>query len=260
MSETHVLVHPDPPQLAEAVAARLLARLAELQSQRGRASLILAGGGVVIDSLAAVRESSARDAVDWGAIDVWWSDERFLPAGHPERNALQAQRALLDTLSLDPGRVHPMPAAGADLSGPELSAAAEDAAAAYAAELAASAPPSSELPQFDVLLLGMGGEGHTASIFPESPAVYDTRVVTAVHGCPKPPPTRITFTLPTIRTAEEVWILTAGEGKAPAVGLALQGAGETQIPVAGARGQRRTMWFLDRAAATEVPNELRTPW
>ncbi|MGH3428403.1 MAG: 6-phosphogluconolactonase, partial [Mycobacteriales bacterium] len=66
MSETHVLVHPDPSQLTEAVATRLLARLAELQSQRGRASLILAGGGVVIDSLTAVRGSSARDAVDWG--------------------------------------------------------------------------------------------------------------------------------------------------------------------------------------------------
>ena len=113
------------------------------------------------------------------------------------------------------------------------------------------------MPTFDVLLLGMGGEGHTASVFPHSPAVYETeRSVVAVHGCPKPPPTRVSLTLPAIRKATEVWIITTGDAKAGAVALALGGAGEVAIPVAGARGQRRTRWLLDRAAAAKLPRDL----
>jgi 6-phosphogluconolactonase len=108
-----------------------------------------------------------------------------------------------------------------------------------------------------VLLLGMGPEGHTASVFPHSPAVYETeRSVVAVHGCPKPPPTRVSLTLPAIHKAAEVWIVTTGESKAGAVALALGGAGEVAIPVAGARGQRRTLWLLDRAAAAKLPRDL----
>jgi 6-phosphogluconolactonase len=103
----------------------------------------------------------------------------------------------------------------------------------------------------------MGPEGHTASVFPHSPAVYETeRTVVAVHGCPKPPPTRVTLTLPAIRRASEVWIVTTGEAKAPAVAMALGGAGETAVPVAGARGRRRTRWLLDRAAAAKLPRDL----
>src|SRR6185312_1036616 len=83
---------------------------------------------------------------------------------------------------------------------------------------------------FDVLMLGMGPEGHVASIFPESPAVYEDRTVVAVRNCPKPPPTRISLTLPTIRTAQEVWLVTAGAGKAAAVAMALDGAGEVALP------------------------------
>ena len=100
----------------------------------------------------------------------------------------------------------------------------------------------------------MGDEGHTASVFPHSPAVYETeRSVVAVHGCPKPPPTRVSLTLPAIRRAAEVWIDHHRRGKAAAVAMALGGAGEVAIPVAGARGRRRTWWLLDRAAAAKLP-------
>ena len=113
------------------------------------------------------------------------------------------------------------------------------------------------MPAFDVTLLGMGGEGHTASVFPHSPAVYETeRTVVAVHGCPKPPPTRVSLTLPAIRRSTEVWILATGDGKAAAVAMALSGAGEVAIPVAGATGTRRTLWLLDRAAAAKLPRDL----
>jgi 6-phosphogluconolactonase len=116
------------------------------------------------------------------------------------------------------------------------------------------------VPAFDVLMLGMGGEGHTASVFPDSPAVHENeRTVVAVHGCPKPPPTRVSLTLPAIRRAAEVWIMTTGEAKAAAVAMALGGAGEVAIPVAGAQGRRRTRWLLDRAAAAKLPRDLVPP-
>jgi 6-phosphogluconolactonase len=105
-------------------------------------------------------------------------------------------------------------------------------------------------------MLGMGPEGHVASVFPESPAVYDTGAVVAVRNCPKPPPTRISLTLPTIRRATEVWIITAGTQKAGAVALALGGAGEVALPVAGATGRARTLFLLDRESSSALPAEI----
>ena len=140
---------------------------------------------------------------------------------------------------------------------------AEAAAQAYA-DLARPGTPArrttAPCPPSTSPLLGMGGEGHTASVFPHSPAVYETeRTVVAVHGCPKPPPTRVSLTLPAIRRSTEVWILTTGDAKAGAVALALSGAGEVAIPVAGATGTRRTLWLLDRAAAAKLPRDLGPP-
>jgi 6-phosphogluconolactonase len=248
VSTTEVLVYPDADELASAAAARLMSRIGDAQGARGTASVVLTGGGVGIGLLRALRDSPARDGIDWARLDVWWGDERFLPAGDPERNETQAREALLDAVPLDPARVHPMPAAGGDDP--------EEAAARYADELAAAARPGHALPRFDVLLLGVGGEGHVASIFPEAPAAYEERMVAAVRGCPKPPPTRITLTFPAITSADEVWLITAGASKASAVGMALGGAGRVQVPAAGAVGGVRTLWMLDRDAATEVPQTL----
>ncbi|MGH9250514.1 MAG: 6-phosphogluconolactonase, partial [Acidimicrobiales bacterium] len=94
------------------------------------------------------------------------------------------------------------------------------------------------------------------SLFPDQPALYETRQVVAVRGSPKPPPTRISLTLPAIRTAAEVWLVVAGDDKAAAVRMALSGAGEVQVPAAGARGRQRTLWLLDRAAASALPPGL----
>ncbi|MBA2725927.1 MAG: 6-phosphogluconolactonase, partial [Actinobacteria bacterium] len=101
---------------------------------------------------------------------------------------------------------------------------------------------------------------HVASIFPESPASYDERAVVAVRGAPKPPPTRLSLTFGALNSAAEVWLLAAGIEKAPIVGLALGGAGRVQVPAAGVHGRRRTLWLLDRAAANQLPAQLRTPW
>jgi 6-phosphogluconolactonase len=213
---------------------------------------VLTGGGVGIASLAAVRASAARAAVDWRRVDIWWGDERFVPADDDERNEKQARAALLDSLDIDPARVHPMGALG----GPDGND-ADAAAARYADELAVAAPADAAVPAFDVLLLGMGPEGHTASIFPESPAAYDERTALAVHGCPKPPPTRITMGFAAINAAREVWMVVAGADKAPMVAMALGGAGRIQVPAAGVEGRSQTLWLLDEAAASNLPKALR---
>ncbi|MEG3626079.1 6-phosphogluconolactonase [Streptomyces poriticola] len=252
-----LVVHRDKELMAEAAAARLITKVVDAQASRGHASVVLTGGRNGNGLLAALASSPARDAVDWGRLDLWWGDERFLPEGDPDRNVTQARQALLDSVPLDPERVHAMPAS----DGP-YGADADAAAASYAEALARAAGPENHaaVPTFDVLLLGVGPDTHVASLFPELPGVRETeRMVVGVHGSPKPPPTRVTLTLPAIRAAREVWLLAAGEDKARAAAIALSGAGEIQAPAAGARGRARTLWLLDAAAASRLPRGLYPP-
>jgi len=257
VSTPQLVVHRDKELMAEAAAARLITRIVDAQSSRGAASVVLTGGRNGNGLLAALGTAPARDAIDWSRLDLWWGDERFLPEGDPERNVTQARAALLDRVPLDPARVHAMPASDGPYGDD-----ADAAAAGYAAELAAAAAPEDRagVPAFDVLMLGVGPDTHVASLFPELPAVRETeRTVVGVHGAPKPPPTRISLTLPAIRAAKEVWLLAAGEDKAKAAALALSGAGEVQAPAAGARGRSRTLWLMDAAAASELPRSLYPP-
>lgn len=235
-----VLVHPDGQLLAKAAAARLITVLVDAQAARGSASLVLTGGGIGTAVLAALAAEPATGAVDWAQVDFWWGDERFLPAGDPERNETGARSALLDHVPADPARIHPMPGPdGPDGDDPEA------AAARYASWLGDS-------PRFDVLLLGIGQEGHVASLFPHMPALGDSRTVVAVHGSPKPPPVRLTMTYNPVRSATEVWILASGAEKAPAIAAALAGAPQAEVPAAGARGTDRTLYLVDREAAAEI--------
>lgn len=237
-AEPTVVVHRDPGVLAEAVAARLITRLADVQAARGSASVVLTGGTIGIATLAAVAASPAREAVDWRSVDVWWGDERFVPADSPDRNEKQAREALLDALDLDPKRVHPMAASDSGLT-------PEEAAERYAANLGSA-------PEFDVLMLGMGPDSHVASLFPGNAALdVKDRLAVAVHDSPKPPPTRISLTFPAIEAAREVWVIASGAEKAPAVRLGLTADRHT-APAAGARGVDATLFLLDRAAAAEI--------
>ena len=249
MSNPEVFVHATGDLLASAAAARTVTRLADAVAARGRAHLVLTGGGIGTKVMAAIAASPARDAVDWRLVDVWWGDERFEVTGDPERNETGARSALLDHLGLDPSRVHVIPGPdGPDGDDPDA------AAARYAAELAAAASGTGEgVPAFDVLMLGIGPEGHVASIFPDSPAAHAGGTVVAVRNSPKPPPTRISLTFGALQAAREVWVLASGAEKAEAVAGALSGLSQVELPAAGARGRERTLFLLDEAAASKLP-------
>ena len=228
-----VVLEPDADRLARAVASALVARLAAAQTVHGTASVVLTGGGIgiaVLERVAALAAEPERETVDWTAVEVWGGDERFVPAHSEERNELAARRALLDRVAVPADRVHAMPASDAGFDTPE------EAAEWYAGQLAAAAD-GSPVPRFDVLLLGMGPEGHVASIFPHSPAAGDPRPVFAVHDCPKPPPTRVSLGFSAINTAEEIWLLVAGEGKADAVARGVRGAPGTELPAGAVHGR-----------------------
>ncbi|MGH3824290.1 MAG: 6-phosphogluconolactonase [Pseudonocardiaceae bacterium] len=254
MSRPDVVVHATAEVLAAATAARLVTRIVDVQTASGSASLVVTGGGIGVAVLAALASAQAATAVDWRGLDLYWGDERFLPSGHPERNETQAREALLDHVGVDPDRVHPMGASDGPWGDDP-----DTAAHAYEDLLLSRRRPEDRgpAPAFDICLLGIGEDGHVASVFPGSPAVYETeRAVIAVRGSPKPPPTRISLTLPAIRCATEVWLIASGSAKAVAVTMALRGAGEVRVPAAGAIGRRRTLWLLDRPAATKLPPDL----
>jgi 6-phosphogluconolactonase len=238
MSET-VEVHPDTDALVTAAATRFVDVVESAQAARGSASVVLTGGGTGIALLELVHKSPG--AIDWSKLDVFWGDERFVPAGDPERNDLQARQALLDHVPVDPARVHPVAASDGEYPDP-IEAAAEYSAAVHA-HLA-------EHGAFDLHLLGMGGEGHINSLFPHTDAVREQHeLVVAVTNSPKPPPVRVTLTLPAVRRTRHVVLVVGGAGKAEAVAAALAGADPEDIPSAGAKGAESTTWLLDTDAA-----------
>ncbi|MBJ8345359.1 6-phosphogluconolactonase [Antrihabitans sp. YC2-6] len=238
MSEVIVERYADTDALVDAAARRFVAAVVSAQRERGSASVVLTGGGTGIGLLKAVRKDPGD--IDWSAIDIYWGDDRFVPYEDSERNELQARDALLDHVPVDESRVFPMaPSDGAFDDNPAV------AAAAYAQLV-----PD----EFDIHLLGMGGEGHVNSLFPHTDAVRETSAtVVAVTDSPKPPPVRVTLTLPAVQRAKEVWLVVSGANKAEAVAAAIGGASSDDIPSAGARGKNATVWLLDEAAASELP-------
>jgi 6-phosphogluconolactonase len=231
--------------LSEEVATTLLAVLRHAQDAGRVPSVALTGGTSAARIHAAV--AAARDAgrVDWSRVDLWFGDERYVAADDPERNAGQARATLLDRLPLDPARVHEMPAA--DSGYPDV----EAAAGAYAEEVRAHGAG-----EFDVVMLGVGPDGHVASLFPGHPQLeVDDTIAVAVTDSPKPPPARISLTLAALNRTREVWFVVSGEGKADAVARALS-TGDApdvrEIPAVGVHGRERTVWFLDEAAASRL--------
>lgn len=240
-----VVVHSDAQAVADDAGVRLLLALIDAQAARGVAHVVLTGGRLGSALLASAAASPLLDLVDWSRVHLWWGDERYQPAGDPNRNDTQNGAALLDRLLLD-GRLRPEHVHR--VAGPDTSADATASAAAYEATVLAYGG------EWDVVLLGMGPDGHVASLFPRHPAQRLTGAFAVpVHDSPKPPPDRVSLTFDCLLRSREVWVVVAGGDKAAAVCRALTpGADRWEVPAAGVRGRESTMWLLDVAAAQEV--------
>lgn len=226
----------DRAEVAATVAIQLKAAIQRLQADPRRIVQLCLTGGRIANEV--YRQVAVADdehgAIDWSRVEFWWGDERFVPTEDPDRNAGQSL-AQLGSIALDPARVHPMPSAGTGSS--DLRQAAQH----YASELGDT--------RFDICLLGMGEDGHVASLFPGHRA-FDptaTALVVAVTDSPKPPPERLSLTLPVINESKEVWLLVAGADKASAAARAI--GGDRSLPAALVAGTQRTVWFLDEDAA-----------
>ncbi|WP_243075146.1 6-phosphogluconolactonase [Microbacterium sp. SS28] len=252
-TEKRVVISSDPASLAESVAARLVSRLVKQTTEGLDAHISLTGGSMGSAVLAAAARHPRLVKVDWARVHFWWSDERWVPRNHADRNEKQAREALLDAIDIPGANIHAIAASG---EGVELDAAAE----AYAAELARFGSAEGDAwPSFDICFLGVGPDAHIASLFPDRREIQVTdKAVLPVRDSPKPPPERITMTRPVINSSQRVWLVLSGADKASALGLALAGASYQSVPAAGAKGRRRTIFFVDDAAASQVPHELIT--
>ncbi|CAM4429611.1 6-phosphogluconolactonase [Mycobacterium basiliense] len=241
-----VEVFPDSDALVGAAGQRLVDAIGGAVAARGQALIVLTGGGNGIALLRYLGTQGPR--IDWSKVHVFWGDDRYVPGHDDERNDKQARAALLDHVDIPANQVHPMAASDGNF-GTDLDA----AALAYEQVLAANAAPGQLAPNFDVHLLGMGPEGHINSLFPDTQAVRETtRLVVAVEDSPKPPPQRITLTLPAIQRSREVWLMVSGRAKADAAAAAIAGADPVALPAAGAVGREKTRWLLDRDAAARL--------
>jgi 6-phosphogluconolactonase len=234
-----VNIYESSEELAEAAAQEFAARAGEAIDQRGRFAVVLAGGSTPNATYEILARDYA-DRIDWSNVHFFFGDERSVPPDHEDSNYRMAREALLDHVPA--GSVHRMQG--------ELPP--DEAAEAYEQELR-DFFGSEELPRFDLILLGTGGDGHTASLFPETAAleVHDRWVV--ANPVLKLETTRITLTVPVINAARAVYFLVAGEGKAGPVAEILEGTPDPrQYPATLIQPQGGPKWMLDRPAASEL--------
>ena len=232
-----VLRFPSDEALVEEAASMLLNHLVQRQEHQAQVHLCLTGGRIANRVYAAFADLAKEREFDAGTLHLWWGDERFVGTTDPDRNALQSLALLARSLQLKSAQIHPMPASDGNAD-------PDESAFAYAQELGDTI--------FDLCLLGMGPDGHVASIFPNHPSNEPTTLsVIGVTEAPKPPAERISLTLATINRARSVWLWVNGEEKADAVARAL--AGDDRVPAAHVAGIESTIWFLDEGAAALLP-------
>ena len=227
----------DSGEVSELVATRLLARLISLQERQPIVHLCLTGGNTANEMYERFAELAEGSELDATKLQLWWGDERFVPATDPERNSQQAITRLARTVSIRSADTHMMAAKDGRKD-------SHESAAEYEAELGET--------HFDLTLLGVGPDGHTASIFPGHPSFEPTtRRVIGVEDSPKSPDERISLTNPALNNSAEIWILATGEAKADAVARSIQG--DLTLPGAHIQAEGATIWFLDEAAASDLP-------
>lgn len=233
---TRVVRLRDASDVADVVAHRLLKQVIGLQAAKGEVHLCLTGGitaNLMYERFADLAPDSSLDPT---ALQLWWGDERFVGATDDDRHSLQAVARLARTVALKSAQIHMMPAR-------DGRADSAQAAAEYAAELGGTI--------FDITLLGVGVDGHVASIFPDHPSSEPTtRSVIGVTNAPAPME-RISLSMEAINRSSQVWFMTSGREKADAVARALRG--DPSVPASRPEGRDATYWFLDQEAAGELP-------
>ncbi|PWA97139.1 nagB/RpiA/CoA transferase-like superfamily protein [Artemisia annua] len=212
---------------------------------------VVVSGGSLIKSLRKLVEAPYIDSIDWSKWHMFWVDERVVPKDHPDSNYLLAYDGFLSKVSIPPGNIH---AINDTLS-------AEGAAEEYETNIKnlvqkgiISTSEASGIPKFDVMLLGMGPDGHVASLFPGHPLLQEkNKWVTFIKESPKPPPERITYTFPVINSSANIALVVAGAGKAHPVHVALgNGQDSDVLPVQLVSPEGELTWFLDKDAASKL--------
>lgn len=230
----NVIILADPDAVAQAAAEHAVALFSRLP---GRISLALSGGSTPQRFYRLLADEPYRSRIPWDRLHLFLVDERHVPHAHPDSNYGMIASALLDRVPIPAANRHPMPTDGDP----------EDCARRYRAELAAFFGGTE---RFDLVVLGMGPDGHTASLFPgRAPSTLHS--VEAVYDSPKPPPTRLTLTLPVLNRAVEVLFLVTGADKAPALARALKEGIEGELPAGWVTpSERAPAWLVDRAAVS----------
>ncbi|MEO1432016.1 MAG: 6-phosphogluconolactonase [Cyanobacteria bacterium J06632_19] len=234
-----VEVLPDKKALVERAQSLILSKIETAIQQRGRFTIALSGGSTPKP----LYEALGKQQLPWDKIHVLWGDERYVAANHPDSNQLMARTAWLDKINIPAGNIHAMPT---DASNPA------DAAAQHEKELQKffNSKPG-EFPAIDVILLGMGDDAHTASLFPNTEALKVTDKLVTVGN--KDSSVRLTFTYPFINAAECVIFLVAGENKRAALAQVFAPtASETTYPSRLIQPQKEIWWLLDEAAGAET--------
>lgn len=224
----------DADAVALACARQLEHTIAHLQSTGNSVRIALTGGTIANRTYDMLGDGT----VEWSALDFFWGDERFVDADSDDRNDKQARHAFITRLGVPEERIHPMPARDSGLS-------PEQAAASYAATI-----PD----EFDIVLLGLGPDGHIASLFPGFDQVHESTLhCVPVAGSPKPPPDRLSLTIPALNRTTQTWFIVSGHEKAEAVRSARASEGNiSHTPARAARGRDMTRWFMDEAAAAQL--------
>jgi 6-phosphogluconolactonase len=241
-----ISVAADAAALADEAAETIVDAATEAVAEHGRFTIALAGGSTPRATYTRLAQADYRERVPWNRTWVFFGDERCVPPDHPESNYRMASAALLSRVPIPPEQIFPMRGEVEDV---------EAAAADYIRTLGeVFRTRRGELPRFDLILLGMGIDGHTASLFPGSPALKEVfRPVAAVHAAAAAVPQRLTLTFPVLNAAARVTFLVAGAEKARAVRVILgEGA---MLPAAMVQPENgRLLWMLDRAAAAQLPS------
>ena len=228
----------DANEVASQVAEDTLTLIRDLLKVKNAVHLCVTGGTVGIATLAAMAAKSKLIDIDYKKLHVWWGDERFVPKSHPDRNAFQARSAWLNFIDIPAENIHEFPSSD---EGFDLETAAESFNTHY----------GHVNPSFDLVLLGMGPDGHINSLFPGKPIPLPGVAVIAEHDSPKPPPQRLSFTYEVVNGADRIWITVAGADKQDAVEVAF-GENPEKLPIGRIRGKIETKWYLDSTAATKV--------